>query len=598
MKRLATFILFFALLSTVVAQKVDEKSSDESKNKISSVDGTNGTQANGDYITFYDGTKPLMHFVSYGTGGFINLMPVQTINDVYFESLGNVDGDLYWGPLKVSTSASGINDLSDGVFDMTSRNLFLGDASQPISGYANIGIGDQFTFNNLSTGYENTIIGMEAFTSNTTGEWNIGIGNNVLRLNTEGSLNAAVGTLALSSNTTGDSNVGFGADALGGNTTGSSNVGIGQAANVLNQEGSFNTIIGMEAGFGTANHNKSGNIFLGYQAGYNEMDNNKLYIENSNSTTPLIYGEFDNDLVKINGDFHVTGNITADGSTPGSGDNDWTISGNNIINANTGNVGIGIPTPLAKLHINGGTSGNALVVANQSGLNRLIVSDDGHVGINHLYTTVTSNVRGILGDSYYFTVEGPGISEYIFDIFGTGDAQFYNNLTIDGNLTVNGTTNSPAPSVTIDHPLDPENKILTHSSIESPDMMNIYNGNVSLDGNGEAIVTMADWFEALNKDFRYQLTAIGAPGPNLYIAEKINGNKFRISGGSAGMEVSWQVTGVRQDAYANENRIEVEELKKPEERGKYLHPTAFGQPKEMGISFSEKLKREEQRVEN
>ena len=60
------------------------------------------------------------------------------------------------------------------------------------------------------------------------------------------------------------------------------------------------------------------------------------------------------------------------------------------------------------------------------------------------------------------------------------------------------------------------------------------------------------------------------------------------------MEVSWQVTGVRQDAYANENRIKVEELKKPEERGKYLHPTAFGQSKEMGISYSESMKQQEQ----
>lgn len=109
---------------------------------------------------------------------------------------------------------------------------------------------------------------------------------------------------------------------------------------------------------------------------------------------------------------------------------------------------------------------------------------------------------------------------------------------------------------------------------------------------------MADWFEALNKDFRYQLTAIGAPGPNLYVAEEISGNQFRIAGGSAGMKVSWQVTGVRQDAFANENRIPVEELKNPEERGRYLHPTAFGQSKEMGISYSQKLKRKEQSTEN
>ena len=69
-------------------------------------------------------------------------------------------------------------------------------------------------------------------------------------------------------------------------------------------------------------------------------------------------------------------------------------------------------------------------------------------------------------------------------------------------------------------------------------MMNVYNGNVTLNNSGEALVKLPDWFEALNKDFKYQLTAIGAPGPNLYIAEKVSGNRFKIAGGTEGMEVS------------------------------------------------------------
>jgi hypothetical protein len=75
--------------------------------------------------------------------------------------------------------------------------------------------------------------------------------------------------------------------------------------------------------------------------------------------------------------------------------------------------------------------------------------------------------------------------------------------------------------VKIDHPLDPANKYLSHSFVESPDMKNVYDGVVVLDYNGEAVIDLPDWFAALNKDFRYQLTAIGAPGPNLYIAEEI-----------------------------------------------------------------------------
>jgi len=96
-----------------------------------------------------------------------------------------------------------------------------------------------------------------------------------------------------------------------------------------------------------------------------------------------------------------------------------------------------------------------------------------------------------------------------------------------------------------------------------------------LNPRGEAIVTLPDWFEALNCDFRYQLTPIRASAPNLFVAEEINHNHFRIAGGHAGMKVSWQVTGIRQDAYANKYRIQVEEEKPARERGALLHPDAF-----------------------
>jgi hypothetical protein len=120
-----------------------------------------------------------------------------------------------------------------------------------------------------------------------------------------------------------------------------------------------------------------------------------------------------------------------------------------------------------------------------------------------------------------------------------------------GSVTVSGTLTKGGGSFTIDHPLDPANKYLQHSFVESPDMMNVYNGNATLDANGEAWVTLAEWFEALNRDFRYQLTALGAPGPNLYIASEVADHKFKIAGGAAGARVSWQITGIRQDAWAS-----------------------------------------------
>jgi hypothetical protein len=164
---------------------------------------------------------------------------------------------------------------------------------------------------------------------------------------------------------------------------------------------------------------------------------------------------------------------------------------------------------------------------------------------------------------------------------GNGFAgKFEGNVQVTGNLTKGG------GSFKIDHPLDPENKYLYHSFVESPDMMNIYNGNVKLDANGEAVVELPEWFGTLNKDFRYSLTALGAPGPNLYIAAEVADNQFKIAGGAPGMKISWQVTGIRQDAWANKHRIPVEEQKSDTERGYYLHPELFNQPEEKGVEWA------------
>jgi hypothetical protein len=147
-------------------------------------------------------------------------------------------------------------------------------------------------------------------------------------------------------------------------------------------------------------------------------------------------------------------------------------------------------------------------------------------------------------------------------------------------------------------------------------MKNVYDGLVVLDNKGEAEIELPDWFSALNKDFRYQLTAIGAPGPNLYIAKEISDTKeyssgsgdknnkgssshFKIAGGTSCMKVSWQVTGIRKDPWANANRIQVEEDKPAKEQGYYIYPELYGQPEEKGIDrllFPEEEKWQEQVV--
>jgi hypothetical protein len=115
-------------------------------------------------------------------------------------------------------------------------------------------------------------------------------------------------------------------------------------------------------------------------------------------------------------------------------------------------------------------------------------------------------------------------------------------------------------SFSIDHPLDPKNQFLNHSFVESPDMMNIYNGTVTTDKHGVATVILPAYFEALNQDFRYQLTPVGQFA-QAFVAERVKGNRFVIKTNKPGVEVSWQVTGIRHDAYANEHRIKVEEPK-------------------------------------
>ncbi|MFC1683360.1 hypothetical protein ACFL0G_04055, partial [Candidatus Zixiibacteriota bacterium] len=173
-------------------------------------------------------------------------------------------------------------------------------------------------------------------------------------------------------------------------------------------------------------------------------------------------------------------------------------------------------------------------------------------------------------------------------IFASADTAgyFLGHVKVTGNIVKGG------GGFQIDHPLDAANKYLYHSSVESPDMKNVYDGVVLLNAQGEAWVALPEWFGALNSDFRYQLTAIGAPGPNLYIAEKISGNRFKIAGGKPGMEVSWQVTGIRQDAFANANRIPVEKDKSGDEKGKYLHAKEHGLPETMEIGHEARSRKE------
>jgi trimeric autotransporter adhesin len=152
----------------------------------------------------------------------------------------------------------------------------------------------------------------------------------------------------------------------------------------------------------------------------------------------------------------------------------------------------------------------------------------------------------------------------------------------EGPVFVTGKLTKFGGGFRIDNPADPANSYLDHSWVESNDMMNVYNGNTTTDDDGNATVELPGYFEALNRDFRYQLTVVGQFATAI-VAEEVRDNRFRIKTDKPNVMVSWQVTGIRQDVWANAIRIEVEVQKTEAERGKYLHPEEHGQPATAGI---------------
>jgi hypothetical protein len=199
------------------------------------------------------------------------------------------------------------------------------------------------------------------------------------------------------------------------------------------------------------------------------------------------------------------------------------------------------------------------------------------VGIQGV-TTATGGGRGVWGATI-------GTAGTQYAVYGSvqSDVTSYAGY-FAGRAHVTGTLSKGAGSFKIDHPLDPENKYLYHSFVESPDMKNVYDGVITTGADGFATVTMPDWFEALNRDFRYQLTVLGdGAWARARVYRKMAGGTFVIQTDQPRVEVSWQVTGIREDPYAEKHRIPVEEDKPDGERGTYLHPGAWGKPPESGL---------------
>jgi hypothetical protein len=272
------------------------------------------------------------------------------------------------------------------------------------------------------------------------------------------------------------------------------------------------------------------------------------------------------------------------------------------------NVGIGTSSPATKLDVTG-TSTTGLILATNSSTAAGSTTGASVAGVKGVIsaaspgthaagvwgvasTTSSSQGYGVAG--YHAQNNAVGLAGFIatggfgVGVLGkSGGSTSYAGF-FDGNVQVLGTLAKSGGSFKIDHPLDPANKTLSHSFVESPDMMNVYNGVVQTDPSGYATVTMPEWFETLNRDFRYQLTIIDEADTGWALAKvvrEMNNNEFTIRTNLPNQKVSWQVTGIRQDKWANANRIPVEQDKPAHERGKYLNPREFGQPDTLGIMY-------------
>lgn len=349
------------------------------------------------------------------------------------------------------------------------------------------------------------------------------------------------------------------------NANGSGSTGIGL---LVNQSGSNTSGIGVSmTGTGNAINvsiNNTNNSFAAIQATSNSgLVNNAAIFGQSSGSSRGISGEVTS---SASGDAGVRGtNLRTSGGSGLEGTGFNGTAGIASSNLGYGIFGQNTATPILN-------SANAIGVA-------------GIGGVGVLGQSVNPQLAGVFGQNLDNTTSNNNIAVYGqsntgVGVWGQNSDNSYFGVYSQGELGASGTK-----SFMIDHPLDPANKYLKHYSIESNEVLNVYRGNTILDHDGEATVSLPNYFDMINRDFSYHLTAIGQPALGLYIKKEIEEGKFVIAGGAVGQKVSWQVMATRNDAYMQQvptaGSVEIE--KRANEKGMYLHPEFFGQTPEKKI---------------
>ena len=231
-----------------------------------------------------------------------------------------------------------------------------------------------------------------------------------------------------------------------------------------------------------------------------------------------------------------------------------------------------------------------------------LYAQNGPISFNYLVSaalggqaTGSSYQIGALGEAKSTNGNSVGLygvasgSKSNFAVYGTAIGGTTDYAGYFSGLLYAASSSAGVKAFMIDHPLDPENKVLSHSSVESDERLNVYRGVVTTDARGYATVSVPAWFEALNEDILYQLTVLDYADSDSFtlakVVQDVKSGKFKIRSSTPRARISWQVTGRRHDPTSKAYPLQVERMKNADERGKYYAPEAYGKDESMGMGY-------------